>query len=390
MSISTLQGLRIHIAGAIHANNLVATRTEATYARIFLQELVKKLIVEGANFAIPVGSEDLREDEIPVGIDWLIWETILANNALRPHNTTSPLALAMMHQESNASVPRWRRELWAKLRDCGFVESQSVAHWNTATHRTEIRKPVGDVLLVMGGAEGVKVLANIYHDAGKPVIPLDLRLSRPDRGARSIFAFAKSGDNASQLFQTKRLTPQTWINRLETHDGQIHSTESATRHAQTVIDLLKDLTPPSAFAVRLLDTNNKDWQSVQNFFDTVVEPVIGETYGYTITVIDGSQPFLSPTVTDDIFRKLHYSPLVIADLTSMRPNCLLELGYALGRGKKFILMAQKGADLPFDLRTVSTHFWDTTGSVQQQKDLFRKHLDAVKTRPPLVKAGNLF
>jgi hypothetical protein len=44
--------------------------------------------------------------------------------------------------------------------------------------------------------------------------------------------------------------------------------------------------------------------------------------------------------------------VVVADLTSSRPNVYLEVGYAWGRGTKVIFLARKGEDLHFD---VSTH-----------------------------------
>ena len=39
--------------------------------------------------------------------------------------------------------------------------------------RMEVQARWGDILLALGGSEGVLFLANVYHDAGKPVVPLN-------------------------------------------------------------------------------------------------------------------------------------------------------------------------------------------------------------------------
>jgi len=51
----------------------------------------------------------------------------------------------------------------------------------------------------------------------------------------------------------------------------------------------------------------------------------------------------------EIFNVLHRAALVVVDLTAMRTNCLMELGYALGRRRRFVISAQDGANLGFDL-----------------------------------------
>jgi hypothetical protein len=45
----------------------------------------------------------------------------------------------------------------------------------------------------------------------------------------------------------------------------------------------------------------------------------------------------------EIFNVLHRAALVVVDLTAMRTNCLMELGYALGRRRRFVISAQDGA-----------------------------------------------
>jgi len=73
----------------------------------------------------------------------------------------------------------------------------------------------------------------------------------------------------------------------------------------------------------------------------------------------------------------------------MRPNCFLEVGYALGRELHTLLMARKGSSLPFDVQTFAGLLWETGGTVEDRRRTFREHWEAVKNRPPLVAAESL-
>jgi len=123
---------------------------------------------------------------------------------------------------------------------------------------------------------------------------------------------------------------------------------------------------------------------VQTFFDTVVQPIIEGELGYRLVIVDGRQGYDHPRIDQEIFVKLHRSSVVLSDLTGMRPNCLLELGYALGRSLPTIVMAREGADLPFDIKTLSGLPWKTSGSLDDKRRAFRDHWQAIRNRPPLV------
>jgi hypothetical protein len=75
---------------------------------------------------------------------------------------------------------------------------------------------------------------------------------------------------------------------------------------------------------------------------------------------------------------------VIADITGLRPNCFLELGYALGRGLPTMLTAKAGSEHPFDIYTLAGFHWSPGGSVEDRRRLFREHWKAIRSRPQLV------
>ena len=373
------------ITGSISEDASVATAAEVNRAREFVQALVLELLSKGANFVIPVDAEKTRPDGQPFCFDWLVWETVHSNLSRRPADAPGPLVIAVKHHKNEGQVPAAFRSVWDAMRVSPQVEIRSAAHWNMASKRMEVQAGHGEILLAIGGGEGVHFLANLYHDAGKPVVPMNFNLGPASTGASRVFDFGMSGSNAQRLFQTKgTTTPQSWLNRIE-----MHTSKKVSDGVRDVIGLLEDLVPPKAFVVRLLNPAHADYNDVQAFFDTVVQPVMEGELGYKLVVVDGNQSYEHARIDDEIFKKLHRSSVVLADITGVRPNCFIELGYALGRGLPTMLTAKAGTDHPFDIASLSGHHWKTTGSADERREAFRKHWNAIKNRPPLVPADPL-
>jgi hypothetical protein len=381
MARSSLFGRRIHIAGSIPTEEQYASAEEVERARRLVEALVKELLRRGATFVIPVDAEKLRKsDGFPICFDWLVWDTIQKNLASRPAGAPTPLIIAIKHHKNEEQIPEQYQNLWDTLRGSDLVQIESAAHWNMNSKRMEAQARYGDILIAIGGGEGVLFLANLYHDAGKPVIPLNLKLCPPNTGAQRIFEYGLSSSHARRLFQTESATqPHTWINRID-----FPTRKDTIERVCDLIDLLEDLSSPKAFVVRLLNPDLPEYPEVQNFFDSVVKPIIEGELGYKLTVIDGNQAYDYARIDEEIFTKLHRSSVVIADITGYRPNCFLELGYALGRGLPTMLLAKEGSEHPFDINSFSGHHWKTTGTAEERQREFRKHWEAIKNRPPLV------
>jgi hypothetical protein len=81
----------------------------------------------------------------------------------------------------------------------------------------------------------------------------------------------------------------------------------------------------------------------------------------------------------EIFRRLHRAGVVLVDLTGMRPNRTMELGYALGRPRRVVISAQEGTKQIFDSDKLPTHFWarseDATGCVADYLDWFDRYVE---------------
>lgn len=378
---SPIWGRRIHIAGSIPEDLSTGATEEVLRAREFVELLVKELLRKGATFVVPVDAEKFRAaDSMPICFDWLILDTIHKNSATRPSNASNPLAIAVKHHKNEDQIPAQFVQMWDELCRSSLVNIESAAHWNMASKRMEVQGRCGDILITLGGSDGVLFLANHYHDAGKPVVPLNFKLGHQNTGAQRLFSFASVSSNTQRLFQTHgEIQPHGWINRID-----FPTRKSAAERVSELLGLLEALAPPRAFVVRLLNPSHPDHNDVQNFFDAVVQPVVEDELGYKLTVVDGKQAFEHSRIDQEIFSKLHRSRIVIADITGLRPNCFLELGYALGRGLPTMLLAREGTDHPFDVYSLAGHHWKTGGTVQDRQKAFREHWEAIKNRPPLV------
>jgi hypothetical protein len=385
MARSPLFGRRIHIAGSIDTDPAVASAADVDAARDFVTLLTAELLALGATFVVPVDRENLRSaDDRPICFDWLIWETLNANLFRRPSGAPEPLAIAVQHHKTEEQIPAEHEAMWDGLRNSSAVRIDNAAHWNMNSKRMEMQARSGDILITIGGGEGVHFLANLYHDAGKPVVPLMFKVCAPHTGSLRLFEFGLASSQTTRLFRTDGpLDPQGWINRL--NFGRCDS----RKRVATLIELLESLRRPTAFGVRLLDPSNSEFAAVQDFFDVVIRPVVEDEYGFKLVVVDGKQPYEYNRVDQEIFEKLHRSGIVVADITGERPNCFLELGYALGRGLPTLLLGKAGVKHPFDLVSLGGHHWRATGSADDRRREFRTHWEAVRSRPPLVKSEPL-
>lgn len=381
MPHSSLFGRRIHIAGSVFEDTSVAPLSDVNAARELVASLVRELIKRGANFVIPVDAEQLRKaDGVPICFDWLIWKTISQNLALRPAGAPIPLAIAVQHHKNEDQIPQDYTEIWDQLRSSPIVKIENAAHWNMNSKRMEAQARFGDILITIGGTEGVLYLANLYHDAGKPIVPLNLALCPENTGARRLYNYGLTSSQSRRLFHiSDDGDSHDWINKIRFPPRQ-----PVSERVSILIDLLEALEKPRAFAVRLLNPDLPDYLAVQDFFDVVVKPVIENELGYRLTVVDGRQAYDHARIDQEIFARLHRSSVVLADITGARPNCFLELGYALGRGLPTMVMACEGSSLPFDIATFSGLHWKTSGSVDDRRRAFREHWQAIRNRPSLV------
>lgn len=383
MPVPALLNRRIHIAGSVDRSPDVATVEAIEEARAYLKILVHDLIKAGATFVVPVDADPKREDGQPILFDWLILQTIKDHAHLRPREgqqSGQPLVVAVQHHKNELQIPDEQLELWRFYKDsANLMRLESAHRWNMNSKRMDIQSSHGDILITLGGDEGVLYLADLYHETGRPVIPLNAVLTARDKGSLRLWDLALPNTETDRFF---KVDPPH-----QAHD-LLQRTTFATRdplerRVEALMTLLTALRRPLAFAVRLLNPDHKDYRDVENFFTGVVQPV-AEEFGYDFKVIDGSH-VEGPDIAQQIFENLHNSGVAVVDMTGERPNCFIELGYALGRGLPVLINARKDIRPPFDVNHISTNFWTFKGStITDQREQFRRYWIANEHRRSVV------
>lgn len=241
----------------------------------------------------------------------------------------------------------------------------------------------GDMLVALGGGAGVEHLAELYVGDGKPVLPVRSGLNAistdGNGGANSLHARAL--DHPETFIRFPDFAPSA-AGRLS--QLALRPEDDPRALAEATCRLVADLRPPQAFCVRLLDPSHRSFPAVERFFRSVAHPAIGAA-GYTPFEIGGGIP-RSSFMNVEIFTQLHRAALTVADLTGGRPNCYMELGYVLGRGRPFVVCAQEGTQLSFDADKIPTYFWSESRDTGLEQTLFRQWIDRYAVLPSLVSA----
>ena len=383
-----IEGRRFHIAGSAHAG----TRPDLlAYAHVLIAELCDQLTLAGGAVVVGVGREPLAapspEHSAPVStvFDWTVLERVAAHlsSGGSPRTAAGRIVASVVSSKTEAQIPASRRRLWDGLKAADAVSMEFLdAGWFSGAVRRQHQERLGDVLIVLSGGEGAEHLAHLYVQAGKPVIPLDLDLGNTtDDGA----------GGAARLYQKALAAPSQFIRVGEPSRAALLFSElrsdlgkrAAAVVVTAVMALLNEVTDPMLFCVRLLNPTVNGFAHVDHYFRNVVGPLAKEL-GYAIFET-GHAPTEYGWMNEEIFDKLHYSSAVLVDLTGLRNNCFMELGYALGHQQKVIVTALESTDPPFDSAAIPHHFWTTTegDTVRQSKlkEFWARNID----RPALVR-----
>jgi hypothetical protein len=377
-------GQRICIAGSAAPN--VDPQTLA-FSHAVVSGIARRALREGATIMTGIGREPLLNESgaaVPLIFDWTVMAAVWAERTRLVRGkggaNAAPACVVGTHKTSR-QIPKSRKQLWRHLISAGLVDIRYVkSNWTAGALRRQLQADLADVLVVIGGGQGVEHLAMEFIAQKKPVIPLDIPIG----------SFCEDGRGAPALFEKLQGSPRT-ILRLSREErvGAIVSRMETTGSRRTVrplvaavFDLIKEVDPLHAFYVRLLNPDVPEFPAVEQFFRKCVDPMV-RSLGF-IPIEMGQTKSTGPWMNVEIFKCIHTAAAVVVDLTGLRQNCFMELGYAFGRNRKVIVTARKPTQISFDASAIEAFLWSEARPWRFQRAEFLRHWERNIQRGPLV------
>jgi hypothetical protein len=385
-----LFGRRVQISGS------ASGKTDATvvsYAHQVVSRLVKGIMATGGGIVVGIGREPRPDgaapDAPPMLFDWTALET--AAECLKhgfppwPAESGLPIVVACS-EKAVAEIPDNRRPLYEELLRSGRLHVESIMAGSRAAVFVRQRQArLGDALIILGGGTGVEHSADLYLSRRKPVVPFDLVLGASrDDGTGGAMRLAKEARAEPARFFRFSLahanTEGAALAEIATRNGAAAASDVANR----TVSLLTKVARPAAFYVRLLNPDHPKFKIVESFFRDVVDPVVEEAGMRRMEMGTDKNEYAFMNVA--IFEGVHFSSVAIVDVTGERPNCFIELGYAL-RGGRVLVTAEDGTKLPFDEEMIPCHFWKPGDTVADKKRALVDFWEKNVNRPPIVKSA---
>jgi hypothetical protein len=356
------------------------------FAHNLAKHLARVLLEAGATLVTTVGDEpkaNYNPNQTPsIIFYWNLLETLLEfSRTSNSGASRRTLARVICSEKSEKTIPKNRMECWRELVGKGIVTLEFIRPgWNSSSIKRHLQESYADALVIIGGGAGVEESAHLYISHGKPVLPLDIPLGSSCEdgtgGAPEMYRWAKAHVRAFIPNAGHSVTSRLAGLNYERYKG------NPEKYAIEVLGFLSEFVRPQVFCARMADESAEEFPFVDAFFTRIVKPTLREM-GYHPKEIIGKSRIDSPLLDIEIFKEMNRSPFSVVDVTGLRPNCLLELGYLLGLGKKSIISAKKGTALPFDARTMPCIFWDPRNPAKSKKKFIESWV-AMIDRPSLL------
>jgi hypothetical protein len=384
-----LNGRRIQIAGSASGSTDPAL---VRYAHDVIARLVTKIMTAGGGIVVSAGREPRPEgaaaDAPSLTFDWAALEAaaqcLQQGYGAWPPESGLPIVV-VSSEKAESEIPDSRRPLYDTLLRSGRLQVESIMPGSRAAALLRQRQAVfGDALVILGGGTGVEHSADLYMSRRKPVVPLDLAIgaSRDDGtgGALRLAKQARAEPNRFLRFLPAfAATEGAALAEIATRGGAVPATDIADR----AVALLGKIARPNAFYVRLLNAKHPKFNPVESFFRNVVDPVVEEAGMSRVEI--GTDKSDHAFMNVAIFESLHFASLAIVDVTGERPNCFIELGYALGNASRVLVTAEEGTKLPFDQEMIPCHFWNASDTFPDSKNALVEFWKKNISSPPIVK-----
>jgi len=349
------------------------------YSHQLIKTLVNDFLEKDAGFVINIGKEPIMNDYSTI-FDWTILETVAQyhkTNHKKPVPTLGSYILAFGLTNWKRNISSNRKSLWIYLVENDLVEVIQLKESHSFGGKLrETQSSIADLLITLGGKRGVHHSIDLFLQQKKPVLCLNIPLGMEETASES--HYKRLCENAETYLEIKdnfNIGARLSLLNLETQQD--------TRKILDILnEIIDHILPPKAFFIRLLNPEHEDFNEVENYFRNIVDPVLkGLEYRRFECELDpSSEPFMNI----EIFENLHFSSFAFADLTGLRQNCFLELGYSLGQQKKYIISAKKGTKLPFDTKMIYCHFWNLDNGIDVEKSRLENFIKQHINKKPLI------
>lgn len=212
-----------------------------------------------------------------------------------------------------------------------------------------------DAVILIGGFDGTFRAANWARIANKPLLPFTAF------GGAAQKIYAQELNEFDQKYSGL-------VERLEYE--QLNSVKNDwEEHAADLIALAEKVAESRSVLVIM---SYADLPELEDAFDSFVQ--VCEDLGYRCERV--TEANAAERILPDILARIERAAFVIVDLTELRPNVFYELGYADGLGKKAVITAKAGTELPFDVKDMPTICW--SGQRQLRDQLRQRIISVVK------------
>ncbi|MHB1709743.1 MAG: hypothetical protein ACYCT2_09760 [Thermoplasmataceae archaeon] len=370
-----MEGLRrivVQIAGSISKSTNFHT---ILFSHAIVKRITHSLLEDGYIVMTTVGREDSIDnkatDSSSLVFYWDILETAYEFANSYPEKSKNSL-IVVSSEKLESQIPLKRKELWKELLDKQIMTIIRIEPgWNAGAYKRQIQEKNSDGLITFGGGEGTEHLIALYSSNGKLALPLDMPLGSSFKdgigGSPLISRFAISNPDNFVPIPTNetsndliKLSYSMWTDDLE-------------GYSESICSFVNKYLKLKVFYVRLMDEKATEFQQVETFFREVVDVVI-KSRSLTTIEIDRAR-LLEPFLNIEIFKEIKHSSYLMVDLTGLRPNCFIELGYSLGLGKTVFLTAMSGTHLPFDTDQIPCFFWDPNITASKTQSLLISFLE---------------
>ncbi len=222
-----------------------------------------------------------------------------------------------------------------------------------------------DVVVVVGGFDGTFRAANWARIAEKPLLP-----------------FTAFGGAAEKIYKQEiNQFDEKYAGRVERLEyEQLNSVKNDWDERATDLIALAEKIAESRSVLVIMSYGGAP--EVEDAFDSFVD--VCDDLGYRCERV--TQENAGDRILPDILARIGHAAFVIVDLTELRPNVFYELGYADGLGKRVVITAKDGTDLPFDVKDMPAILWSSQRQLKQ--DLRKRIISVVKpasatASPPL-------